>query len=184
MEAFTLPKTLFFSGRAYGVQCAWDAQKAPRRCRLELTEVAAPLGELKVAGEFIHRALLNGSNSTAVLDAPNGTVRVPVGTYSSVQVHVQKGERSAALKNDFMNQGVRKTIEVLVEKPGTLLAGGPLTNTVTILRRGNLLELQHGIIGVGREAYSLDGAVDYQHPPTFAIYQGDKELAAGKFEFG
>ncbi len=184
LQAFALPKTLFFDGHSYQVAAAWEAQAEPKRCRLALTEQAAPLGDLKITGEHIRRALLKEPNHTAIFDAPTGTVQVPVGTYTAFQVHLQKGDRGASLKSDFLNRGVTKTITVRAGKPATLAAGGPLTNTVALNRRGSLLVLSHSLVGVGGDAYQLDGGADYQHPPTFAIYRGDKQLATGKFEFG
>jgi hypothetical protein len=184
LQTLALPTSLFLDGHAYQVECAWDSLALPRHCRITMTEQVVPLGELRVAGKFIQRALLLDGSRTVVLDSPNELVQVPLGNYTSFDVHLQKDAGSASLKRDFLNRGVKKTITVQAGQPGLLTAGGPLTNSVTLNRRGSLLVLNHQVAGAGGEAYQLDGATDPQHPPTFAIYRGDKQLASGKFQFG
>jgi hypothetical protein len=67
-------------------------------------------------------------------------------------------------------------------KPAVLVAGGPLTNSVSISRRGKHLTMDYQLAGVGG-AYQLVNQ-DRSHPPEFTIYQGDKKVGSGKFEFG
>ena len=64
-----------------------------------------------------------------------------------------------------------------------LTAGGPLTNSVTVTRRGNLLVFDYRLLGAGGDTYQL-GTTDYSKPPQFAVYQGDQKIASGNFEFG
>ncbi|HEY9174439.1 MAG TPA: hypothetical protein VI136_19320 [Verrucomicrobiae bacterium] len=184
LQAFPLPKTLCFGGHSYRVTATWESATEAKGVRLEFAEEPVPLGGLKINGDYIRRALLMDASRTVVLDAPTGTVPVPVGSYTSYQVHLQQSESSASLKDSFSHRGVTSTITVQSNKPGTLVAGGPLTNTVTLRRRGNLLVMEHRVVGAGGEAYQLDGGANYEHPPTFAVFSGEKRLATGKFEFG
>ncbi len=184
LQAFALPKTLFFKGVAHGVNPAWETRDGDRCCRLELVEQTVQLGDLQITGSHIQRIVLRDASRAAVLDVPGGNVRVPVGNYSSFNVHLQNDGQGASLKTGFLNRGLNRTISVQAEKPAVLAVGGPLTNTVTLNRRGSMLVLNHSVVGAGGDAYELDGGKDYEHPPKFAISQGDKQLATGKFEFG
>jgi hypothetical protein len=184
LVAFPLPQELFVAGHSYRLSPSWENTNTNWSCRLELTQQEVPLGELKITGNYIHRALLTDAGRAVLVDMPNGTMRVPQGTYARFQVHLQKGEGRASLKSDFINRGVNRRIVVGGDSPAVLAAGGPLTNTVTLTRRGALLVLNYSVVGVGGEAYEVDGVRDYEHPPTFTIHQGDKQLATGKFEFG
>jgi hypothetical protein len=67
-------------------------------------------------------------------------------------------------------------------KSAVLTAGGPLTNSVSINRQGRKLSLNYQLVGAGG-AYQMVGQ-DRSHPPEFAVYQGDKKVSSGKFEFG
>ena len=62
-------------------------------------------------------------------------------------------------------------------------AGGPLTNRVSVTRRGRLLVFNYQLAGAEGATYRL-GRQDRSRPPEFAVYQGEKEIATGKFEFG
>ncbi len=202
LQAFALPKALFIGGRLVALVPTWEGEGGNRRCRLELVEKLVPLGELKITGQYIGRALLKNSERAVLLDAPAPSVSVPVGNYTSCRVHLQNGESraqqederleidggssssGASLKGSYLDQDVVRTMVVQTGKPATLAVGGPLTNTVTLKRRGNMLVLSHSLVGAGGETYELDGGRDSDHPPTWAIYRGDKQLATGKFEFG
>ena len=61
--------------------------------------------------------------------------------------------------------------------------GGPLTNSVTVKRRGSMLVLSYRLGGADGRAYRLIRQ-DRTKPPQFTITQGDKQLASGAFEFG
>jgi hypothetical protein len=50
------------------------------------------------------------------------------------------------------------------------------------MRRGTYLALNYRLTGVGG-GYQLVNQ-DRSHPPEFTVYQGDKKIASGKFEFG
>ena len=67
-------------------------------------------------------------------------------------------------------------------KPAVLTAGGPLTNSVSVIRQGRKLSLNYQLVGAGG-AYQLVNQ-DRSHPPEFTVYQGDQKVASGKFEFG
>ncbi len=74
------------------------------------------------------------------------------------------------------------SITVDEKKPAVLTAGGPLTNSVAVSRRGKYLALNYQLLGAGGPYQFVNQ--DRSHPPEFAVYHGDKKVASGKFEFG
>ena len=63
-----------------------------------------------------------------------------------------------------------------------LAVGGPLTNSVSINKRGKYLTLNYELLGAGG-AYQLANN-DRSHPPEFTVYRGEKKLVSGKFAYG
>ena len=74
-------------------------------------------------------------------------------------------------------------IIVSANKPALISGGGPLTNTVTVNRRGKYLALSYNLVGADGTSYQI-WSQDRSQPPDFAVYQGDKKIGSGKFEFG
>ena len=116
-----------------------------------------------------------------VIDKPEAVVKVPLGSYRSSKVCLRKGDAEAYLdrRTQFSAAG---RITVNNTKPAVLTAGGPLTNSVTVSRQGRKLSLNYQLVGAGG-AYQLVNQ-DRLHAPEFTVYQGDKKVASGKFEFG
>jgi hypothetical protein len=182
LDAFVFPANLFFRGKAYRVECVPEQQDDRSRYRVQLAEQPVGLGEVKISGEFIRRLILKGGPFTVVLDEPSGTSQVPLGTYSGYQVQLQRGGVIASLDQLSSEQGVSKRIVV---KGGmtAALVGGPLTNSVTVSRRGKSLVLSYRLVGAGGETYRRLQQASSK-PPRFTIFQGEKKLASGEFEFG
>lgn len=62
----------------------------------------------------------------------------------------------------------------------------PMNHTVVISRMGRVLKLDYQLIGADGEPcdyFDITGG-DYNKTPTFAIYQGDLQVASGSFEYG
>lgn len=181
LDAFPFSKKLYIQTNAYQADCAYLREGDKPRCQFTFQAQPAELGELKLTGAFIQRMLLSDGPCVVVLDAPAKTVRVPVGRYGDHQVRLGKGSTAAHLERS--HRDVRKPVLVAKDQPATLAAGGPLTNSVTVTRRGNHLVFNHRLLGADGESYQL-GARNYLNPPRFAVYQGDRKIASGKFEFG
>ena len=148
--------------------------------RVRFTEQTPSLGELKITGDFVQRATLEGGPYLVVLDRPQAVVKVPVGSYGQAKVCLKKVDTEAHL--DGAGQYASGRITVNDKRPAVLTAGGPLTNSVSITRRGKNLSLNYQLLGAGG-AYQLVNQ-DRLHPPEFTVYQGDKKVASGRFEFG
>jgi hypothetical protein len=179
LVALPSSQKLFFGNRAYGLQCASQTQGDGSKVEMRFTEQTPKLGELKIAGAYVQRATLEGGPYVVVLDEPAGTVKVPVGRYNAARVWVKRGDTEAYLDGRTTAAG---RITVGEKAPVVLLAGGPLTNSVDVMRRGKYLALNYRLTGVGG-GYQLVSQ-DRSHPPEFTVYQGEKKIASGKFEFG
>jgi len=95
-------------------------------------------------------------------------------------VRLQKGDVAALLDR----QAPRRSDRVIVgeKTPGVLVVGGPLTNSLSVMKRGRHLLLSYHLEGVGG-LYELVNQ-DRSHPPEFTVYRGDKKLATGRFQYG
>lgn len=181
LEALSFAKRVYVGGRMY--QCEFIGPSPGNvAARLQLTRQDATLGELQLAGKFIHRLVLQGSDKLVILDRPEPTVQVPVGSYSEIKIWLQEG--GVAAYRDFQRiPSIRNNLLITTNQPAALAAGGPLTNSIAVTRRGGNLLLNYQLLGLGGEAYQL-AARDYSKPPEFTVFSGEKQIATGKFEFG
>ena len=190
LEAFPFSRKLFFGSQGYQVQCTNEGPDVGCwmldvgcwiKVRVQFTEQKPSLGEVKITGVNVQRVTLEGGPYMVVIDRPEATVRVPVGSYKSSKVCLRKGSAEAHLdqRTQFSAAG---RITVNDTKPAVLTAGGPLTNSVSVIRQGRKLSLNYQLVGAGG-AYQLVNQ-DRSHPPEFTVYQGDQKVASGKFEFG
>jgi hypothetical protein len=181
LDTFPCGTNLFFQGQAYRVQRQLSPE-APLQIILAPQEPA--LGEVRFTAQYIQRALLAHGAWTVVIDEPAGTVAVPQATYGMQMVHVGTEDAEARLTQAWTGRsGATKPLIVNTNAPAFVTAGGPLTNSVTIQRRGQSLVLNYQLIGAGGELYRPQ----IQHSgeaPQFAIYSGEELLEAGHFEFG
>jgi len=179
-DVVPFPQKLFLDNHAYKLRCTEEGEGESAKVRVQLTELQPKLGEVKIPGAFIRRATFEGGGYQVVLDNPGETAKVPVGSYGSPKVFLQKGTTGAYLDRDF--GASRQRINVNAKTPAVLEVGGPLTNCVSVMKRGRYLSLNYRLKGVGgdyRLAYQ-----DRSHPPEFMVYRGDKKVASGRFEYG
>jgi hypothetical protein len=181
LDAFGYRRNLFVDGHAYELERTYVQQENAPRFRLQFRETPVQLGELNITGKCIGRAVLVSPQMGAVLDSPGPGVKLPVGKYENARVVLKSGNISATRK-DFGYPPPRPLqLEVSASTPAALKAGGPLTNAVSVTRRGKLLNFSYSLTGAEGEAYELQGA---RKQPGFAVFRGDKQIASGKFEFG
>ena len=145
--------------------------------KVTFKEQAPRLGELKVTGADLHRVILTAKPAmTVVLDQPAGTVKLPVGSYSLDEIWLRKGEVEAG----SFRAG---RLSVDARRPTSLVAGGPLTNSVEVKSQRESLRLDYRLLGAGGRAYQIPRRTD-SRPPEFAVFQGTNRLATGKFQYG
>lgn len=178
LDTFMLPDKLFLASTGYDLDCRHRTRGDEVDHELAFRGRAFEPGDLTISGQYVHRLVLSGGPYTAVLDEPRGTLRVPVGRYTARQVQLGVGQALAHL------QETREVpLTIAAGHPAHLLAGGPLTNTATVNRRGSDLVIEYVLRGADGENYA-QAFRDYQHPPRFKIYRGDHEVASGNFEYG
>jgi hypothetical protein len=180
LAAFPFSRKVFLDQGAYQLQCTNVVQGDTVRMRMQFTEQNPTLGDLKVTGQFVRRLTLEGGPFMVVIDHPEATIKVPLGSYKEAKVCLRRGDVDAYL--DGRSGPVAGRLTVSENAPAVLMAGGPLTNSVSVSRRGRNLSLNYQLVGVGG-AYQLVNQ-DRSHPPEFTVHEGDKKIAAGKFEFG
>jgi len=181
-EAFALPKRLFLGGQTYAVTTRWGSAAGAQPLELEFQEQPTPVGDLELTGEHLKRVLLVGTECTVVLDQPEPVVRVPVGTYGrQVGVWLEQGGKAAYRERP--HGAASSTIAVTATNAARLTVGGPLTNRVSVTQRHQTLVLSYRLVGADGADYEL-AELDRSKPPSFAIYQGEKQVAAGNFEYG
>ena len=147
--------------------CLCQAQEANKQ--------PSTMGELKIEGKYIERLVLRPKNGrTQRMEHPAETIKLPVGEYSLMEIHLIDGYSCRLLSSD-------RKVTVVEDKPAVLTFGAPLTQTVKVKRQGTVLVLSYELLGGGGEIYTSS---DRSKPPTFTIYKGDKEIASDKFEFG
>lgn len=180
LEAIPFSRNLFVGNQAYQLRCTNEVQGGAVKVQMEFTEQQPKLGELKITGNYVQRMTLEGGPYMVVLDQPEAVVKVPVGRYGPTKACLKKGDTQAYL--DSRTQAAEGHITISEKTPALLTVGGPLTNSVSIRRQGKKLALNYQLVGAGG-AYQMVNQ-DRSHPPEFAVYQGDKKVASGKFEFG
>jgi hypothetical protein len=134
-------------------------------------------GELKIEGTYITQLVLNGDDHhTEHLNAPHGNVSLPLDTYRIRAIELQGGY--TCLPQSFASLG---RITVTRDKPTVLKVGGPLQQVVKVERQGRVLVLNYELVGIGNEKYANTRR---DNKPSFTIYEGQKAIASGQFEYG
>ena len=172
-----ITKNVFFDNRAYGLDFHYEAGGDAPKYRVTFKEQSLPLGELTVTGANLHRLILGAPTwMTLLLDRPAGTMKVPAGSYSVDEIWLRKGEV------EVVRLGAGR-VTVDPERAATLVAGGPLTNSVEVKDDPYGLYIRYKLVGADGGAYKLPRP-DYEHPPEFAVFQGTNRVATDKFQYG
>ncbi len=134
-------------------------------------------GRLKIVGKGIeHLVLVDKDNKRHKFDTPGEILSLPPGEYRPEQVRLTGGfscNVSSRTSGYSFNIDPNSTAEFKM--------GAPLTQTITVNRKGKILQLGYGLHGIGGEEYTSSNR---SNPPEFAVYKGDTKVGGGKFEFG
>jgi hypothetical protein len=110
-----------------------------------------------------------GERKTVAVSGPS--VFLPPGQYMLQEIHFQGG---LTIQPSFAFSLANKV-------PFTLDFGASATPKVTVKREGRLLRLDYQLL----DAKGRNCAGAYRnHPPEFAVYQGDEKIGSGKFAYG
>ncbi|RKY09072.1 MAG: hypothetical protein DRP66_03065 [Planctomycetota bacterium] len=134
-------------------------------------------GRLKIVGKGIeHLVLVGKDRKRHEFGTPGDILSLPPGRYYTEQVRL-KGRFSC---NTYSRTSTN-SFKIDPNSTTELKIGAPLTQTITVARKGRILQLGYGLCGIGGEKYTSDSR---SKPPKFAVYKGDKKIGGGKFEFG
>jgi len=188
------PRKLFFDGHLYALSFDFEPAEAGGVMVARLAERTVPLGECEVAGKHVARlvltepkvtardhAIITESNEVvAIVDQPRGRIPIPLGQYSEQQVFLDAGTSVGVF-----SATCRTKVAATTTGPLVLRLGAPLRNSVEAnwYGKGGPLRLEHRLTGIGGEVYSLPSR-DPARAPRFAIYENEKKLASGSFEYG
>ena len=137
----------------------------------EESQPQSPLAQLEIQGQFIKKLVLqNEKNESVSIENPGEKIELPPGKYRIINV----------ITNGYNSYG-DLWIEVESDKENVLKVGGPLYQYVTATRQGKIIRLDYSLRGQGGESYT---SLMRNKPPQFAVFQGDKQIAAGSFEYG
>jgi hypothetical protein len=172
-----VPRRLFWQGQAFDLAHRLETRGKTTLCTIEFTPQQPPLTDLTIAGESLDHVVFTASNGyTVVLAEPRGTVKIPSGDYAVSAVWLKQGSVEAF-------RLLYPPVPLKATAGAGLRLGGPLTNSVTLTRHRKDLVLTHSLLGADGGRYLLTDR-DPAHPPEFAIYRGDEQVAADKFRYG
>lgn len=165
------------AGQAFSVSARCEPRGEAEGFILSLRPERPPLGLVRVTGSDLYRVILtDGAGYTCVIDHPEAESVVPVGNYRAGEIWVRNGGAEAFYKGAL-------NVLARTDLPGSLEAGGPLTNEVALAESGDYLVLSYRLRGRSGLEYRLAGKGQLP-PPEWKIFSGGRELDAGKFAYG
>ena len=172
-DLLSLPQWIFFEGQSYSINNALRVLEGETVLAVTLTPITQDLMDIAFEGQYVSRISLRDREykKYGVLDWPQPTMRIPADTYYLSRVD---------LLDSFY--GYPRTSRLLM--PGRnvqIKVGGPIKQEVSVSRMGASLHLDYALKGMGDIRYSADS---YSNRATFAIYQGDRKVDGGNFEYG
>lgn len=173
-----VPGTLFFGGRTFHLDFAFKSAADQVVLEMTLSELHPPLAELNIETAGCQHLRLHSESLTAVLNAPAGRITLPVGTYR-VENCIPDARRS--VQEGLTFAGCSRQVSVQTGQAASLRIGQPLSNSVTISRDRNLLQLGYQLLGAGGERYECR---NWANRTSFQIYKGPLRIAGGTFPFG
>ncbi|NQT12567.1 MAG: hypothetical protein HQ582_07460 [Planctomycetes bacterium] len=133
-------------------------------------------GELRIEGKLIESLMVvNKAGNSRAINRPGASVSLPADQYSIQQIKLEGGFTCFYPAAD-------QSFSVTPDKPCRLQAGAPLTPEVTFTRSGKILTLDYRLLdAAGRDYRPSGGSLA---PPRFVVYQGEREIGSGSFEYG
>lgn len=183
----SLPGTLVLGGLPYDLSFKPVAAQPAPALECVVTPHPGKTGLLNLTGKSIDQILLRGAAAVQLVP-PGPSVRLPVGKYTVAAMDLKSTGTQAPQEAIHWTEGFSGNIPagdgafiISENEPATLKMGGPLAATIEAEADGDVVKLSYKMTGNGGEQYppSLQGI-----PPGFEVYQGDRKIGAGKFEFG
>ena len=138
-----------------------------------LTPVNENVMDIAFEGSFVSRIMLtNEGREFVLLDWPQAAMRIPAGSYTLQRID---------LLDSF--SGYPRNEREITAQNNVLKTGGPVKQTLSASRDGVSLNLNYALQGVDQTNYSPD-ALNRNAGARFAIYQGERRVRTGQFEYG
>ena len=141
---------------------------------------------VRLNGKFIDSIILTQLGTEpclAIIQQPDGELRLPAGTYTIKNMVV--GKDPAFVLNRFSQT---YNLSVGSGQEAILNLGGPLQTQIDILRQGSVLRFSGQIGGIGKETYqkqdAAGGTGERPKAPQVAVYKGDKRILLAQLEYG
>jgi hypothetical protein len=172
------PDILFLNG--HGFRSGIEFVKMDNKPCVKVTfrEIKIETEEVQITGKHIKCLYLSGSN-LIILDSPQKYIHIPAGRYPQVRA-ILGDEKSKFLATCDLSL---RNFEVVRGKPATLTVGAPLKSIVDVSQNGRYLSLTYRLIDNNNNDYTLS-AKEPKQLPRAVIYQGDREIQSGTFEYG
>ena len=166
-----LPHWFYFEGQCYRIKAALDRENEETVLRATLRPITDDLMELHFEGLHVSRIMLKDDRNAGMLDWPGSVMKIPKGEYTLTRVDVLDSFYADSPQRTFISD----------TGPAILKAGGPLEKTIGITRTGPALQMDYDLSGVEGMSYQPDRS---EENPGFIVYQGDRQIAQGNFEYG
>lgn len=172
-DSLSLPKWLWFEGQLYCVESGFRLMDGYTALAVSMTPVTENVMEIAFEGQFVSRAMLMDEGQEFVLlDWPQAAMRIPAGSYLLQRI-------------DLLDSysGYPRRINYITAQNNVLKTGGPVKQMVTASREGVCLNLSYALQGADQTNYSPDIITRNAHA-RFEIYQGERRVRTGQFEYG
>ena len=143
-------------------------------------------GKLILEGKHIEKLILSGPQGRQVLTRPAATVSLPLGQYVIEQIELEGGYTTYPNLGPYADRLTANLFTLVAGKPYRSNIGAPLNPSVTVKRAGRLLTLDYQLLDGDGRKYRRSGPLvtDESLKPKFAVYQGDRLVGSGSFEYG
>jgi hypothetical protein len=130
-----------------------------------------------VLGKSIENVVLVDQRGRSVAFRRSGSsMFVMPGEYSIQEITLQGGYVARFLSGSSMNR-----ITLIPDKPCQFDVRLPLTSAIAVTRAGRLLKLDYQLLDGDGRKYTRNAAGALSR---FTIYQGDRKIGSGSFEYG
>ena len=185
MERIPVFPRLCLDGHVYNVDYRFEpTTTGPAELVVAVAETTVPMGKLRVAGSNIEALILSSPSLkvACAVDSPStgAVVSLPAGQYSIADLTLSNGFRMNMIQ---AGSAVNRSVAVPAGGAVDLVMGGPLRNSIKVEKRGVTAILDYKLEGIGGEEYQTMGR-NLDNAPQFEVYQGDRLIASGKFEYG
>jgi hypothetical protein len=171
-------KRVVLAGHTYDLSCVFQDEQGSVLLNVSFAEVTGDLGTVQIESQDVESLSLRNEQCLVLLNPSDANAVIPEGDY-----HID----SCLLKYDPNLNGnpqFKADDRIITVRSGhttSLVVGTPLTNTITVNRHKNKLQLIYGLQGLGGEQYQF---YNRKSRPSFGVYKGPIKIMSGLFGLG